>query len=148
MPRVNFKASSSEFVALPNASWPMQVDSVEITKSSQNNPMLKVQYSVLGEVPEGCGKKQFDQFSLLPQAGWKLKNFLEAAQVPHSAMPGANKGEFDIDFDTQDAVGKTFIGRTKQETYQKKNRDGSPVLDEHGQPVFGIRSNIEEYLKA
>lgn len=148
MARVNFKASSSDFTPLPNASWPIEVESVEMTKSSTGNNMLKMVYKVLGEVPEGCSKKLFDQFVLVPQSGWVLKNFLEAAQVSHSAMPGQGRGEFDIDFDTQDCIGHTLIARTDQQTYQKLNRDKTPVLDENKQPVMGIRNNIAEYMKA
>lgn len=148
MPRVNFKASSSDFTPLPNGSWPIEVESVEMAQSKNKNNMLKMVYKVLGEVPEGCSKKLFDNFVLVPQSGWVLKNFLEAAQVPHTAMPGAGKGEFDIDFDTQDCIGRVLIGRTVQETYQKMDRGGNPVLDENKQPVMGIRNPIAEYMKA
>lgn len=149
MPRVNFKASDKDFDALPNGSHLMEVESVELTQTkSTQKPMLKVTHKVLSQIPEGCGTKMFDQFVLVPQSGWVLKNFLEASGVPHTAMPGTGKGEFDIDFDTSDCIGRKFIGRTEQETYQKKNRDGSPVLDENQKPVMGVRSNIKEYLKA
>lgn len=148
MPRVNFKASDTEFLPLPNQSWPIEVESVEMAQSSNKNPMLKMAYKVLGEVPEGCSKKLFDQFVLVPQSGWVLKAFLEAAQVPHSAVPGATKGEFEIDFDTQDCIGRNLIARTEQQTYQKNNRDGSPQLDENKQPKMGIRNNVAEYIKA
>lgn len=147
MARVNFKATSQDFTPLPNASYPIEVESAEMKQSSKGNPMLKMTYKVLGEVPEGCSKKLFDQFVLVPQSGWVLKNFLEAAQVPHQAVPGPNRGEYDIDFDTQDMIGKLLIARTEQETYQKQV-NGKPQLDENGQPVMGIRNTIAEYLKA
>ena len=140
MARVNFKATQQDFVPLPNGSYLVEIESMELAKSSTNNDMIKTMYKLV--VPlEGFSKKLFDNFSLQVQAGWKLKNMLEAAQVPHTAIPGMNKGDFELDFDTGDAIGRRLIVRMEQETFLS-NR-----LDENGKQKAGIRSSVEEYIQ-
>ena len=138
MPRVNFKATAAEFTLLPNSNYPVRIESVEFTKSQAGNDMLNMTY-VLFSAGEFDGRKLFDRLSLLPQAGWKLKNVLEAAQVVHSAIPGAGKGEFDIDFDTDDCIGHEIVVNVGQETYQTKQ------LDANGQPKMAIRNVVNGY---
>ena len=140
MARVNFKASQADFEPLPNGSYPVEIESMEIKKSSTNNDMIKTVYKLLTPI-EGFSRKLFDNFSLQIQAGWKLKNMLEAAQVPHTAIPGQAKGEFELDFDTSDAVGRNLVVRLEQETYE------SNKLDENGNKKQGIRNSVEEYIK-
>lgn len=137
MPRVNFKATQSEFTPLPNSNYLVRIESVEFAKSQAGNDMLNMTYIVIGG--DSDGRKLFDRLSLVPQAGWKLKNVLEAAGVPHAAVPGQGKGEFDIDFDTDDCIGHTMVVSVGQETYQTKQ------LDEKGQPKMAIRNVVNSY---
>ena len=145
--RVNFRAAQQDFEALPNGSYSVDVESMEMKMSTTNNPMIATQYTVKDSRDDIKGRKLFDNFSLLPSAGWKLKNFLEASSVPHVAIPGANKGEFEIEFDTNDAIGAMLVVQTEQETFEKK-QGGKAVFDENGQKVMGIRNKITGYLKA
>lgn len=146
MARVSFKSSDTDFDPLPSANYLCEVNSMEVAKSSTGNLMIKTEHNVIDPRVEGS-RKLWENFSLQPQAGWKLKNFLEAAQVPHQAMPGAAKGEFDIDFDTQDAIKARFVAQVEQETYEKI-KDGRHVLDDQGNKVVGIRNKVTGYLKA
>ena len=145
MARVSFKSSDTEFDPLPNGNYICEVDSMEVKKSSTGNLMISAAHSVIDPKVEGS-RKLWENFSLQPQAGWKLKNFLEAAQVPHQAMPGAAKGEFEIDFDTQDAIKARFVAHFEQETYEKI-KDGKFVLDDQGNKIVGIRNKVVGYLK-
>lgn len=137
MARVKFVASETAFEPFANGTYPVEILSMEVKKSSTQNDMIATEYKVTNE----GNRKLFDNFSLLPQAGWKLKNMLEAAGVPHTAIPGSGKGEFELDFDTADAIGAIMLVKLSQETY-KSNK-----LDENGQPKMGIRNSIDEYIK-
>lgn len=147
MARVNFKASQQDFEPLPNGSYAVSVESMEMKMSSTNNPMIATQYTV-NDARDGIGgRKLFDNFSLLPEAGWKLKNFLEASGVPHVAIPGTAKGEFEVEFDTTDAIGAQLVVQTEQETFEKR-QGGKIVIDDQGNKVLSIRNKIIGYLKA
>jgi len=142
MPKINFRASETEFKPIENGSYPVEVEKMGLKRSSTGNDMIEAEFKILVPMAEGYGTKLFDNFSLLPQSGWKLKNFLEAAGVPHTAFPLQEKGSFDISFDTDDAIDARLVVRTEQETYQsnkKKNADGSPAMD--------VRAKVVEYLK-
>jgi len=122
---------------------------MEITKSSTGNQMIKTIYKPNEAVHADMGKRKiFDNFSLLVEAGWKLKAMLEAAQVPHAAIPRQEKGAFEIDFDTQDAVNRDLIISLEQETYQKTDpMTKKPQLDASGNALMGTRNKVTGYLK-
>ena len=144
--RVKFRASESEFEPLANDSYTTRIESVEMKKSSTGNDMLVVVHTIVDPREGIGGRKIFDNLSLQVQAAWKLKNFLEAFEVPHAAMPLQEKGHFEIDFDTVDAINCQGVLKLEQETYQKRS-NGAPVLDANGNAVMGVRNRIVEYLK-
>ena len=142
MPKINFRAADTAFKPAENGSYLVEVEKMQLKKSSAGNDMIEAEFKILTPMPEGYGTKLFDNFSLLPQSGWKLKNFMEAAEVPYTVIALQEKGSFDVSFDTDDTIGARLIVRVEQETFQsktKKNSDGSPMMD--------IRAKVVEYLK-
>src|SRR3990167_5022391 len=148
MPKVNFKASAQEFEPLPSDNYLCIVESAQLVQArSSGNMMIKV-ISVVTTNNEYNNRKLFDNFVLVPQSGWVLKNFLEAAQIPHTAIPGAGKGEFEIDCDTDDFIGAKYIAEVEQETYVVM-QGGNVVIDSiTGKAKSGIRNTTKAYYKA
>lgn len=153
MPRINFKATEQEFFRHPNDTYLVRVEEVKFTKAqSSNNNMLEVVYNTIAPGHEADGKKLFDRFVLVPQAGWRLKNFLEAFQVPHTAIPGAAKGEFEIDFDSDDIMNTHGIVETEQELYTVFEK-GTKIPVQEADPdnpgkmrnKTGTRVNVKKY---
>lgn len=127
MSRINFKAQQIE--PLDKGSYVLEVNSMEIKKSGPQakhpgSEYIETEFGV--KLQDGSQRKLFHNFSLLPQAGFNLKEFLEAANVVHEAIPGAGKGEFDLSFDTQDCIGKQVAAEVDQETYT--NKQGQPSM--------------------
>ena len=119
MPRINFKSSTME--PLPNDTYLLSVDSMEIKTSGPRakNPgshYIETVFSV--KAGEHAGRKVYHNLSLLPQAGWKLVEFLDACGVPYDSVPGAGKGEFDVSFNTEDCIGQEPLAEIAQETYK------------------------------
>jgi len=137
--RINFSSTSQEFEPLPNGTNLSEVESMEVGKSSTGNPKIKTTFKI--HDVDG-GRKLWDEFSLLPQSGWKLKDFLEKAQVPHSAMPLTERGSFEIDFNTEDAIGAKVVIRHEQESYDSKQ------TGQDGKAIRKIKNEVKEYLKA
>lgn len=130
MPRIKFNASITPMEAPPNDDYLVEVVSMEMKRSKAQNDYISTQLKIISdkmmtnsdgtESPIG-GKVLFTNFALVPQSGWVLKDFLEASGVPHTATPGAQRGEFEIDFDTADAIGMKLVVTTKQEGYKKND---------------------------
>ena len=150
MPRVNFKATEMDNTPFPNGPHLFEAESAELTKAkSSQNMMIKVTSRCIEPGSEFDGRKDWEQFVLVPQSGWKLKEFCEAADVPHTATPGTGKGEFDIELDTDHIVGRRYIAHKKQETYTKMDAANQPVIDPTtGKPESGIRSTTTKFEKA
>lgn len=149
MPRINFKATESgDFTPYPNDTYLFTAEAVEIRKASTGTDMLNVTFRCVQPGGEFDNRKHWERFALLPQSGWRLKNFLEAFDVPHTAMPGAGKGEFDIDFDTDDIVGKAGLIELEQEVYVVMKNGVQQIDPETGKPKTAIRSNGTKFSKA
>lgn len=151
MPRINFKAAELDRSPFPNGPHRFEIESAELTqaKTGARSAMIKVQSKCVAPNSELDNKRAWEQFVLVPQSGWKLKEFLEAADIPHIATPGIAKGEFDIECDTDFFVGKHYVAHMKQETYVKKDEANNVVIDAAtGKPATDIRSVSTKFEKA
>lgn len=76
----------------------------ETTAKSSGNPMLAVEYDVMG-----CeGRKLFDNFVLTDKALWKLKELLDALGMDTSVM---------VELDPNELVGLQVQAKVVQEEY-------------------------------
>ena len=85
----------------------LQIAKVEETTSSNNNPMLKVEYDVLGV--EG-NRKVWDNYVLIDKCMWKVKELFDALGIDTSAI---------VEMDVQELVGIEVNGKIVQEPYQE-----------------------------
>lgn len=97
---------------LPAGTYEFLIQAVEQKTSKAGNAQLQVSLTVEGG--EYNQKKCNDFFSLLPQAGWKLRNLLQAVaegkyeEIDTGKKDGEGKPLFKLSFDTEDLIGKTF----------------------------------------
>ena len=92
--------------ALPEGVYELQIAKVEEKLSSNGNPMLKVEYDVLGV--EG-NRKVWDNYVLIDKSMWKLKELFDALGIDTSAV---------VDMDAQGLVGQTVQAKIIQEPYE------------------------------
>lgn len=85
--------------------YTLRIAKVEETTSSTNNPMLKVEYDVLGV--EG-NRKLWDNFVLIDKALWKLKELFDALGIDTSSI---------VEMDVQELVGLEVQAKVVQDTY-------------------------------
>jgi hypothetical protein len=85
--------------------YTLQIAKVEETTSSTGNPMLKVEYDVMGV--EG-GRKLWDNFVLIDKALWKLKELFDALGIDTSSI---------VEMDVQELVGLEVQAKVVQDTY-------------------------------
>lgn len=85
--------------------YPVRIAKVEEKTSSTGNPMLAVEYDVLGV--EG-NRKLFDNFVLIDKCLWKIKELFEAMGLDASAA---------IEIDPQELVGMEVTVKIIQEEY-------------------------------
>lgn len=85
----------------------LQIAKVEETQSSTGNPMLKVEYDVLGV--EG-NRKLWDNYVLIDQCLWKLKELFEALGMDTSEL---------VEMDAQELVGMEVNAKVVQEPYNE-----------------------------
>lgn len=85
----------------------LQIAKVEETTSSTGNPMLKVEYDVLGV--EG-NRKVWDNYVLIDKCLWKVKELFDALGVDTSAL---------VEMDVQELVGMEVNAKIVQEPYQE-----------------------------
>ena len=83
----------------------LQIAKVEETKSSTGNPMLKVEYNVLGV--EG-NRKLWDNYVLIDKCLWKVKELFDALGIDTSAL---------VEMDVNELVGLEVQAKVIQETY-------------------------------
>ena len=138
MPKINFRSSSLEPV--PKAHYLVDVQSMEMKAAGPQakhpgSPYLETWFGILND-KEHAGRRLPHNFSLLPQSGWVLKDFLEKLGVPHDAIPGPGKGEFEISFNTEDCIGKHTVADVTIVT--GKDKSGNAQL----------RNEIDGFLKA
>lgn len=83
----------------------LQIAKVEETNSSTDNPMLKVEYNVLGV--EG-NRKLWDNYVLIDKCLWKVKELFDALGIDTSAL---------VEMDVNELVGLEIQAKVIQETY-------------------------------
>jgi hypothetical protein len=83
----------------------LQIAKVEETNSSTGNPMLKVEYNVLGV--EG-NRKLWDNYVLIDKCLWKVKELFDALGIDTSAL---------VEMDVNELVGLEVQAKVIQETY-------------------------------
>ena len=83
----------------------LQIAKVEETNSSTGNPMLKVEYDVLGV--EG-NRKLWDNYVLIDKCLWKGKELFDALGIDTSAL---------VEMDVNELVGLEVQAKVIQETY-------------------------------
>ena len=83
----------------------LQIAQVEETQSSTGNPMLKVEYNVLGV--EG-NRKLWDNYVLIDKCLWKVKELFDALGIDTSAL---------VEMDVNELVGLEVQAKVIQETY-------------------------------
>lgn len=83
----------------------LQIAKVEETKSSTGNPMLKVEYNVLGV--EG-NRKLWDNYVLIDKCLWKVKELFDAVGIDTSEL---------VEMDVNELVGLEVQAKVIQETY-------------------------------
>ena len=83
----------------------LQIAKVEETNSSTGNPMLKVEYNVLGV--EG-NRKLWDNYVLIDKCLWKVKELFDALGIDTSEL---------VEMDVTELVGLEVQAKVIQETY-------------------------------
>lgn len=83
----------------------LSIAKVEETTSSTGNPMLKVEYDVLGV--EG-NRKLWDNYVLIDKCLWKVKELFDALGVDTSNL---------VEMDVTELVGMEVQAKVIQETY-------------------------------
>lgn len=83
----------------------LQIAKVEETNSSTGNPMLKVEYNVLGV--DG-NRKLWDNYVLIDKCLWKVKELFDALGIDTSNL---------VEMDVNELVGLEVQAKVIQETY-------------------------------
>ena len=83
----------------------LQIAKVEETNSSTGNPMLKVEFNVLGV--DG-NRKLWDNYVLIDKCLWKVKELFDALGIDTSAL---------VEMDVNELVGLEVQAKVIQETY-------------------------------
>ena len=83
----------------------LQIAKVEETTFSTGNPMLKIEYDVLGV--EG-NRKLWDNYVLIDKCLWKVKELFDAIGIDTSAL---------VEMDVDELVGLEVQAKVIQETY-------------------------------
>ena len=83
----------------------LQIAKVEETNSSTGNPMLKVEYNVLGV--DG-NRKLWDHYVLIDKCLWKVKELFDALGIDTSEL---------VEMDVTEMVGLEVQAKVIQETY-------------------------------
>ena len=83
----------------------LQIAKVEETNSSTGNPMLKVEYNVLGV--EG-NRKLWDNYLLIDKCLWKVKELFDALGIDTSNL---------VEMDVNELIGMEVQAKVIQEPY-------------------------------
>ena len=92
--------------ALAEGVYELQIAKVEEKLSSSGNPMLKVEYDVLGV--DG-NRKIWDNYVLIDKTMWKVKELFDALGFDTAAI---------VEIDAQELVGQTVQAKIIQEPYE------------------------------
>ena len=109
---VNFEGVESGGKAVPDGHYPVTVESVELTESSEGNEYLKWVFKINAGPSKGA--KIWDNTSLQPQALWRLKGLLEVL--------GEDDLDGDFELDTDKYVGEELALEITNEEYQGKEK--------------------------
>lgn len=90
---------------LEEGTYHLQIAKVEEKESSTGNPMLSVEYDVLGV--DGS-RKLWDNYVLIDKCLWKVKELFNALGVDTSAI---------VEMDVDELVGLEVNAKVIQETY-------------------------------
>ena len=104
MLNLDFSSVSSR-EALDEGVYNLQIAKVEETTSSTGNPMLKVEFDVMGV--EG-NRKLWDNFVLIDKCLWTLKELFDALGVDTSEI---------VEMDVTELVGMEVQAKVIQEEY-------------------------------
>ena len=85
--------------------YTLRIAKVEETTSSTGNPMLKVEFNVLGV--DG-NRKLWDNYVLIDKCLWKVKELFDALGIDTSAL---------VEMDVNELVGMEVQAKVIQETY-------------------------------
>ena len=128
MPRIDVGTTIDEIkdegvpAAMPAGEYLLKVEHAEIADNkAKDGQLLLMHHSVVEPVEYEGRKIMFDRVSLKPQALWKLKRFLKAAEVPYEGGS----------FTTEDVLGSKFRAQVVTETYNGK-----------------LRNNVDDYIVA
>jgi len=119
---VDLTVVSDDFTPMPEGIYKMQVEKLEPKVSKAGNNMVNVTMNVLEPV-EHLGRKGFTNLVLMPEAMWKVKQFVKAVGIGFSTG-GFNLGE---------ALGRELLVRVTQGTYEK---DGTTK----------VKNEFDEYM--
>ena len=108
MANLNF-SSVPKREPLPEGVYALTVMEAEETESSAGNPMIKIKFS-----EPDTKTVIFENFSLLPQALFKIQGFMEALGYDVSS---------DMDFDPKDLIGYVVTAKVVQEEYEGTPRN-------------------------
>ena len=115
MPRIDVGTAIDEikdegFQPLPAGEYQLKVDAIELTDNKAGDAKVLVMHHKVVSPTEHEGRKiMYDRLSLKTTAGWKLKRFLVAAQVPYQGSS----------FTTEDVLGSTFKAQLVTKTTDK-----------------------------
>lgn len=109
---LNLAKVKTGFDPVPAGNYDVSVAKAELTTAkSSGKPMIAVQYRI-SEPEEHEGRILFDNFSLQPQALWKLKGFLQA-------LEWAGIDEDGLELDPAELIGAQLTVAVIQEPGQR-----------------------------
>lgn len=112
---LNLTGIQSGFEAIPDGYYHVVVQEAAHTTSREGNEMLALRFAV--QAPEDhAGRLLFANFSLLPQALWKVKQLLEALD-PYGDYSGP------VQFDVVDLLNLECVAVVTTEMYQGEKRN-------------------------
>lgn len=127
---VDFTGVESGGRSCPDGTYRFSVVEAEKTESSEGNDMFKVKLKGLSGKAKGVGV--FDNLSLLPQALWKVKGFIES-------LGGEADGEVEID--PADWIGEEVTAVIINENYEGRDR---PKVAEYKSGEAGEEESEDE----
>lgn len=115
---VNLKGVQTELEVVPAGVYESTVASVTEATSKAGNPMLSVKLRI--DAPEDfAGRMLFDNFSLLPQALWRLKRWLLDLGYDPDELEGQ------IELEPEELVGLEVDVVVVTEMFERKKPDGT-----------------------
>jgi len=92
--------------------YPARIDKVKDTSSQKGNPMFYVTWTLMGDAPP-AGQKVFENFTMTPEAYWKLADLFQATGFKSTDGTG---------FDSMDLVGQVCRLVLVEDEYEGRKR--------------------------